>query len=169
MKKSGKLKVTAEGDREIVMTRVFNAPREMVFEAWTNPELVKRWLLGPPGWSMPVCEINAKQGGKYRYVWQHDTDGTQMGISGTYIEVKRPERIVSTERFDEAWYPGEGRNTLVLVEQNGETTMTATSRYESRAARDAVLKTGMESGVRDSYDRLEKILESSAETAGASR
>jgi uncharacterized protein YndB with AHSA1/START domain len=169
MKNAGKLKVSAEGDRDIVMTRVFNAPRAMVFEAWTDPELVKRWLLGPPGWSMPVCEIDARQGGRYRYLWKHDTDGTQMGMSGTYIEVKRPERIVSTETFDEAWYPGEGRNTLVLVEENGKTTMTATSRYESREARDAVLKTGMESGVKASYDRLEKILESSAETAGASR
>ncbi|HUQ98392.1 MAG TPA: SRPBCC family protein [Gemmatimonadaceae bacterium] len=170
MKNAGELKVTAAGDREIIMTRVFNAPREMVFDAWTKPELVRRWLLGPDGWSMPVCEIDARPGGRYRYVWKNDVNGSEMGMSGTYIEVKRPDRIVSTETFDEAWYPGEGRNTLVLVENNGETTMTATSRYESRAARDAVLRTGMESGVRASYDRLAAILESSEiTTSGASR
>ena len=170
MKNAGELQVTAEGDREIVMTRVFNAPREMVFDAWTNPDLVRRWLLGPDGWSMPVCEIDARPGGRYRYVWKHNTNGSEMGMSGTFVEVKRPERIVSTEKFDEAWYPGEGRNTLVLIERNGQTTMTSTSRYESRAARDAVLKTGMESGVRASYDRLAEMLESSnAATAASSR
>ena len=169
MKNAGDLKVTAQGDREIVMTRVFNAPRALVFDAWTKPELVKRWLLGPDGWTMPVCEIDARPGGKYRYVWKHSTNGTQMGMSGTYVEVKRPDRIVSTEIFDEAWYPGEGRNTLTLVEADGKTTMTATSRYESKTTRDAVLKSPMESGVRASYDRLEKVLESSrAEPAGAS-
>ena len=170
MKNSGELKVTAVGDREIVMTRVFNAPRDMVFDAWTRPELVKRWLLGPDGWTMPVCQIDARPGGTYRYVWKNSSNGTGMGMSGTYIEVRRPERLVSTEKFDEAWYPGEGRNTLILVEEGGRTVMTATTRYESRAARDAVLKTGMESGVRASYDRLEEILESSrAEIAGAAR
>ena len=168
MKNPGDLKVTAGGDREIVMTRVFNAPRELVFDAWTNADLVRRWLLGPDGWSMPVCEIDARPGGRYRYVWKHNTDGSEMGMSGTYIEVKRPERIVSTEKFDEAWYPGEGRNTLVLVEKDGKTTMTATSYYDSREIRDAVLKSPMESGVRASYDRLAEIVESSqAATAGA--
>jgi uncharacterized protein YndB with AHSA1/START domain len=170
MKNPGELKVTAGGDREIVMTRVFNAPRDLVFDAWTNPDLVRRWLLGPDGWSMPVCEIDARPGGRYRYVWKHDADGSEMGMSGTYIEVKRPERIVSTETFDEAWYPGEGRNTLVLVEKDGKTTMTATSRYDSREIRDAVLKSPMESGVRASYDRLAQIVESSqVATADASR
>jgi uncharacterized protein YndB with AHSA1/START domain len=170
MKNPGELRVTAGGDREIVMTRVFNAPRELVFDAWTNPELVRRWLLGPDGWSMPVCDIDARPGGKYRYVWKHDTNGSQMGMSGTYIEVKRPERIVSTETFDEAWYPGEGRNTLVFVEKDGKTTMTATSHYDSREIRDAVLKSPMESGVRASYDRLAEIVESSQiATAEASR
>jgi uncharacterized protein YndB with AHSA1/START domain len=170
MKNAGELKVTAGGDREIVMTRVFNAPRELVFDAWTNPDLVKRWLLGPDGWSMPVCEIDARPGGRYRYLWKHDTNGSEMGMSGTYVEVKRPERLVSTETFDDAWYPGEGRNTLTLVEKDGKTTMTATSRYDSREIRDAVLKSPMESGVRASYDRLEQILDSThADTAGASR
>jgi uncharacterized protein YndB with AHSA1/START domain len=159
----GQLKVTMPSDREIAMTRVFDAPRTLVFDAHTKPELVKRWLLGPPGWTMPVCEIDLRVGGKYRYVWRRDTDGTQMGMGGVYREVVAPERIVNTERFDEAWYAGEAFNTLVLVERGGRTTLTQTMRYESREARDAVLKSEMESGVAASYDRLAELLASPSE------
>lgn len=159
-KNAGTLKVTTPTDREIVMTRVFDAPRHLIFDAHTKPELVKRWLLGPPGWSMPVCEIDLRVGGKYRYVWRRDSDGTQMGMGGVYREIVAPERIVDTEKFDEAWYPGEAVDTLVLVEQGGKTTLTLTMLLESRAARDAVLKSGMESGVTASYDRLAEQLAS---------
>jgi len=160
MKRAATLQLTAPGEREIVMTRVFDAPRQLVFDAHTKPELVKRWLLGPPGWSMPVCEIDLRVGGKYRYVWRHDREGTEMGMGGVYREIVTPERIVNTERFDEAWYPGEAVDTLVLVERGGRTTLTLTLRYESREARDAVLKSGMESGVTASYDRLADLLAS---------
>jgi uncharacterized protein YndB with AHSA1/START domain len=160
MKSAEPLTVTTPTDREIVMTRVFDAPRRLVFDAHTRPELVRRWLLGPPGWSMPVCEIDLRVGGKYRYVWRRDTDGTQMGMGGMYREIVAPERIVNTERFDEAWYPGEALGTLVLVERQGRTTLTVTMRYESRAARDGVLKSGMETGVAASYDRLAEMLAS---------
>src|SRR2546430_643656 len=155
---SEKLQITTPTDREIAMTRVFNAPRRLVFDALTKPELVKRWLLGPPGWSMPVCEIDLRVGGKYRYVWQHDRDGTKMGMGGVYREIKAPERIVNTEKFDEAWYPGIAVGHLVLVEQGGTTTRTHTQRRESRAARDAVIKSNMESGVAASFDRLAELL-----------
>ena len=160
MKRAATLQLTAPGEREIAMTRVFDAPRQLVFDAHTKPELVKRWLLGPPGWSMPVCEIDLRVGGKYRYVWRHDREGTEMGMGGVYREIVTPERIVNTERFDEAWYPGEAVDTLVLVERGGRTTLTLTLRYESREARDAVLKSGMESGVTASYDRLADLLAS---------
>ena len=160
MKRAATLQLTAPGEREIVMTRVFDAPRQLVFDAHTKPELVKRWLLGPPGWSMPVCEIDLRVGGKYRYVWRHDREGTEMGMGGVYREIVTPEGIVNTERFDEAWYPGEAVDTLVLVERGGRTTLTLTLRYESREARDAVLKSGMESGVTASYDRLADLLAS---------
>ena len=160
MKSAGTLQLTAPGERDIVMTRVFDAPCQLVFDAHTKPGLVKRWLLGPPGWSMPVCEIDLRVGGKYRFVWRHDRNGTEMGMGGVYREIKAPERIVSTEKFDEAWYPGEAVGTLVLVEQGGRTTLTNTMRYESRAARDAVLKSAMESGVKASYDRLAGLLAS---------
>lgn len=155
---SGQLKVAANGEREIVMTRTFNAPRTLVFEAMTKPEFVKRWLLGPDGWSMPVCEIDLKVGGKYRYVWKQDSDGTEMGMGGVFREVVAPERIVVTEKFDQAWYPGEAVGRMELVEKDGKTTLTQTIQYDSRATRDAVLKSPMKSGVTASYNRLETLL-----------
>jgi len=161
----GNLKVTTPSYREIAMTRVFDAPRTLVFDAHTKPDLVRLWLLGPPGWSMPVCEMDVRVGGTYRWVWRHDRDGTTMGMGGVYREIVKPERLVTTERFDEAWYPGEALNTLVLVEQGGRTTLTQTMRYESQEARDAVLKSSMEKGVAASYDRLADLL---ASTVGRS-
>jgi len=156
----GTLKLTTPSDREIAMTRVFDAPRQLVFDAHTKPDLVRQWLLGPPGWSMPVCEMDVRVGGTYRWVWRHDTNGTEMGMGGVYREIVAPERLVTTERFDEAWYPGEALNTLVLIEQGGRTTLTQTMRYESRDARDAVIKSNMEQGVAASYDRLADLLAS---------
>jgi len=156
----GTLKLTTPADREIAMTRVFDAPRQLVFDAHTKPDLVRQWLLGPPGWSMPVCEMDVRVGGTYRWLWRHDTNGTEMGMGGVYREIVAPERLVTTERFDEAWYPGEALNTLVLIEQGGRTTLTQTMRYESRDARDAVIQSNMEKGVAASYDRLADLLAS---------
>jgi uncharacterized protein YndB with AHSA1/START domain len=158
MTNEGNLKVTARGDREIVMTRAFDAPRTLVFDAFTKPELVKRWLLGPGGWSMPVCEIDLRVGGAYRYVWRNDSNGSEMGLGGVYREIVVPERVVSTEKFDQAWYQGEAVGTLVLIEQGGKTAVTQTMLYESPETRDTVLKSGMEKGVKASYDRLAELL-----------
>ncbi len=152
------LKTAALGEREIVMTREFDAPRPLVFDAFTKPELVRRWLLGRPGWSMPVCEIDLKVGGRYRYEWTKESKGTTMGVSGVYREVSAPARVVHTERFDESWYPGECVVTTAFEETRGRTTVTMTMLFESREARDGVLKSGMESGVAVSYDRLADIL-----------
>jgi uncharacterized protein YndB with AHSA1/START domain len=157
MTNAGNLKVTTSGDREIVMTRVFDAPRKLVFDAFTKPELVRQWLLGPPGWSMPVCEIDLRVGGAYRYVWRK-AGAPDMGMGGVYREVVAPERVVCTEKFDQAWYPGEAVGTLVLVEQSGKTTATQTVLYQSQEARDGILKSGMEKGVAASYDRLAELL-----------
>ncbi|HWX56141.1 MAG TPA: SRPBCC family protein [Verrucomicrobiae bacterium] len=159
MKNTGTLKLTTPTDREIALTRVFAAPRRLVFDALTKPELVKQWLLGPPGWSMPVCEINLRVGGGYRYLWR-GPDGKEMGMRGVYREIVPPERIVQTEVFDDPWYPGEAVGTAVLVEQNGRTTLTTTILYESQAIRDMVLNSRMEQGVAASYDRLEELVES---------
>ena len=153
------LRVMAAGDREIVITRAFNAPRDLVFDSHTQPELVKRWLLGPPGWTMPVCEIDLCVGGRYRYVWRNQ-DGTEMGMGGVFREIVRPERLVATECFDQPWYPGEALDTTVFVEERGKTTVTLTVLYESREARDGVLRSPMEEGMAAGYDRLEELLAS---------
>jgi uncharacterized protein YndB with AHSA1/START domain len=153
------LKVTTPSDREIAVTRVFDAPRKLVFEALTTPALLKRWLLGPPGWTMVVCEVDPKVGGAYRYVWRHE-DGRRMGMGGIIREIVAPERLVATEKFDESWYPGDALDTTVLVERGGKTTLTVTVLYESKEARDAVLKTPMTQGMGASYDRLEALLAS---------
>ena len=155
------LKVEARGDREIVMTRVFDAPRRLVFDAFTRPELLKRWLTGPPGWTMPVCEIDLRVGGSLRYVWRGPA-GEEMGMGGVFREIVPPDRIVSTERFDQLWYPGEAVGTVILTEQGGKTTFTQTIVYESRQARDGVLKTPMEQGLGMSYDHLADLLASLA-------
>jgi len=157
---TGTLQLTTPTDPEIAMTRVFDAPRRLLFDAHTKPELVKRWLLGPDGWSMPVCDIDLRVGGAYRYVWRRDSDGTEMGMGGVYREIAAPERLVATEKFDDPWYPGEAVDTTVLVEQDGKTTLTLTVRYESQEIRDAVLNSDMKRGVADSYDRLAKLLAS---------
>ena len=156
---TGTLKVTTPTEREIALTRVFDAPRHLVFEAYTKPELVQRWLGVHAGWSWAVCEIDLRVGGAYRYVWR-GPDGAEMGMGGVYREVVAPERIVATEKFDQSWYPGEAMSTMALVEQGGRTTLTLTVRYESREARDAVLKSPMESGVAAGFDKLEELLAS---------
>ena len=157
-KSTGQLKVTTPSDREIAITRVFDAPRSRVFDAYTKPELIKRWM-GPRGWSLVVADIDLKEGGAYRFVGR-GVDGKDMGWGGIYREVARPERLVATEKFDQPWYPGEALVTTVLTEQGGKTTLTTTVRYESRAARDGVLKTSMKDGLAQSYDRLEELLAS---------
>lgn len=158
MKNTGTtLKIATPTEREIVMTRIFDAPRRLVFDAHTRPELIKRWLFGPDGWSMIVCEVDLRVGGTYRYVWRH-TNGNEMGMGGVFREVVTPERIVATEKFDEAWYPGEAIDTTVFVEKDGKTTLTLTVLYESKEARDMALTSGMEQGMALGYDRLAAML-----------
>ncbi len=154
MQNTGTLKVTLPSEREIVMTRVFNAPRQMIYDAWTKPELLKRWF-GPRGWSLVVCEIDLRVGGKWRFVLR-GPDGNEMGMGGVYRELAPPERDVHTEKFDD--YPGESLVTGVLTESAGKTTMTATILYPSQEVRDAVIKSGMEHGAAESYDRLAEML-----------
>lgn len=151
------LTITARGDREIVMTRSFDASRELVFDCLTRPELVQRWLGVFGGWEMPVCEIDLRVGGTYRYQWR-GPDGSVMGMRGMFREIVRPERIVTTEKFDESWYPGGAVGTAILTEERGKTTLTTTVRYDSPEAREAVLKSPMETGVAAGYDQLDTVL-----------
>src|ERR1700704_1771922 len=138
MKNTGTLEVTTPADREIVLTRVFDAPRRMVFEAFTKPELLKRWF-GPRGWTLVVCEVDLRVGGSFRFVLR-GPDGRDMGMRGVYREIVPPERSVHMESFDD--YPGESRVTTVLDEEDGKTTLTTTVRYSSQDVRDIVIKTG---------------------------
>ena len=159
MKAIGKMQVTTPSDREIVITREFTAPRVLVFDAYTKPELLKRWLLGPPGWTMPVCEVDLRVGGKYRYVWR-SAEGAEMGMGGVHREVVPPEKIVCTQLFDQDWTGGETLGTLVLTEQGNKTLVTNTILYPSREARDGAHCSGMEEGMSAGYDRLEELLTS---------
>ncbi|HEV8599028.1 MAG TPA: SRPBCC family protein [Gemmatimonadales bacterium] len=158
--------MTTPSDREIVLTRGFDAPRKLVWEALTTPALLKRWLLGPPGWTMTTCELDLRVGGAYRYEWRKE-DGTVMGMGGLLREVVAPERLIATERFDQSWYPGEGLVSQVLTEQGGRTTITMTLRYESKEARDMVVKSGATSGMELGYARLAELL--AAAPAGSGR
>ncbi len=150
--------IVTRGDRELVITRGFNAPPPLVFDAYTRPELVRQWLLGPPGWQMPVCEIDLRVGGRYRYLWRHDADGREMGMGGEFREVTPPKRLVATEKFDDAWYPGEAVSTLDLKEQAGGTLLTQIVRYQSSEARDIALKSGMDKGMEMGFNRLAELL-----------
>src|SRR4029450_7347752 len=115
-KSAATLQVTTPSDREIAMSREFDAPRHLVYEGLTTPELLKRWLLGPDGWSLVVCDLDLRVGGRYRYVWKRDRDGFEMGMGGVYREVVPNERIVSTEGFADAWYPGGAGGRGAVVE-----------------------------------------------------
>lgn len=159
MNNTGTLQVTTPSDRELVMTRDFDAPRRLVFEAWTNPEHLPHWMLGPEGWTMPVCEIDLRPGGAWHFVWRR-ADGTEMEMRGVYREIAPPERLVSTESWGGNW--PETVNTLILSEKNGKTTITQTVLYPSKEARDAALKTGMKEGMSMGLDRLDKYLRTMA-------
>jgi uncharacterized protein YndB with AHSA1/START domain len=159
MGQDGNLNVATPGDREIVITRTFNAPRDLVFDAMSKPEFLRRWLLGPPGWTMTVCENDLRVGGAFRHVWR-GADGAEMAMRGVYREVVRPERVVRTETFEFGCdaQSGEQLGTLVLTEQGGKTTLTLTVLYPSKVARDGAIASGMEHGVAAGYDRLDEIL-----------
>ncbi len=154
MLNTGTLKVTTPTDLEIVLTRVFDAPAHLVYKAFTDPELLKRWF-GPHGYSLTVCEVDLRVGGAWRYVLK-GPDGTTMGMGGVYHEIVPGRRTVNTESFDD--YPGDSVVTTVLTEHDGKTTLTATARYESKEVRDAVVESGMEHGAAETYDRLAELL-----------
>lgn len=142
-------------DREVVLTRVFNAPRHLVFDAMTTPKLLERWLIAN-GRPMTVCEVDARAGGAYRFVWQV-AGKRDVGMHGVHREVERPSRIVRTEAWED-WDAGETISTSVLTEDRGMTTLTTTVLFPSKEVRDEVLKSGMAKGAGESYDHLERVL-----------
>jgi uncharacterized protein YndB with AHSA1/START domain len=153
------LKVSTPTDREIVLTRVFDAPRPLVWSAMTKSELLKRWLFGPEGWTMTVCDDDVRVGGAFHYAWS-GPGGEAMSLRGVYREVAPPERVVRTESFEFGCdtQAGEQLATLVLTEEADKTYLTLTVLYPSREARDGTLASGMEHGVGAGYNRLDAIL-----------
>src|SRR5262245_40723879 len=152
--KIGATAFTMPSDREIIMTRAVDAPRQLVFKAWTNPEHLPKWF-GRRGWTLPVCQIDLRQGGAWHFALR-GPGGESMGMRGVYQEITPPERLVYTESFD--GYPGETLNTLILSEEHGKTTITCSVLYPSKEARDAVLKSRMQEGVSETFDRLAEHL-----------
>ena len=151
--------ITTPSDLEIRITRVFNAPRPLVFDAMSKPEFLKRWMLGPPGWSMIQCDDDLRVGGTFRCAWRNE-EGAEMAMSGVYREVVPPERIVRTESFEFGCdgQAGEQLATMVLTEQGEQTLLTVSLLYPSKEARDATIASGMEHGVDASYNRLDELL-----------
>ena len=153
---SESFKVTTPSDCEIRLTRLFDAPRHLVFEAMSKPEHIKEWWgrLGD-GYSVPVCEVDFRPGGRWRFV-NRTANGELVAFYGVYREIAAPDRVVNTEIFEQ--FPDiESVVTTVLTEENGKTRLTATVRYPSLEVRDLVLKTGMERGAGISYDCLEEV------------
>ena len=153
---SSTFKVTTPSDTEIRMTRLFDAPRRLVFEAMTKPEHVKQWWgrLGE-GYSVPVCEIDLRPGGKWRFVNRHPNG--EAAFHGEYREITPPSRLVFTEIFED--FPDSvSVVTSEFTEEDGKTRLTATVAYPSREVRDMVLASGMSGGAGVSYDRLEDLV-----------
>jgi uncharacterized protein YndB with AHSA1/START domain len=142
-------------DCEVVAIRVVNAPLRLVWDAWTRCEHLKNWLLGPDGWTMPVCEMDLRPGGAWHYGFRH-RDGSEMAMRGVFREIEPPTRMVRTESWGGDW--PETVNTLLLIEEDGMTVMTCTVLYPSKQARDRALQTGMREGWSLSYDRLDRAL-----------
>lgn len=157
-----KAQVSQPSDHEVKVVRSFKAPRDLVYKAYTTPDLVKRWCLGPPGWEMPVCEMDVRVGGKYRWRWRSNSDGKEFGFHGEYKEVNAPVKLVNTEYYDPGDVGGDmghGANiTVEFVEANGVTTMTSTMDFGTKQACDAAVATGMTDGMEQSYQLLDKVL-----------
>lgn len=157
--------VTSPSEREVRVTRTFNAPRQLVYDAHTKPELVKKWQ-GYPGWDMPICEMDVRVGGKYRWLWKNQEDGTQFGFFGRYTEVNAPSKLVNDQYFDagnfESTMPT-GDPCIVSVElseQSGVTTLVCNLTFVSKEACEGAVATGMTDGMEFSYTRLDDLFRS---------
>ncbi len=162
MKSPAKAEVTLPGDAEVRVTREFFAPREIVFRAYTEPALLQRWLLGPPGWSMPVCEMDLEVGGQFRWRWKNDEDGKEFGFHGEFLDVREPARIVHSEFYDPGDIGGDmGEGMTVRItfdDTDGVTTVTTSMEFKSQRDRDAAMSTGMTDGMEMSYKLLDALL-----------
>lgn len=162
MSESSKTQVMLPSDHEVKVVRAFNAPRELVYKAYTTPELMQRWLLGPPGWTMPVCEMDVRVGGKFRWRWRSIEGSQEFGFHGEFRVVEPGRRLVHTEYYDPGDVGGDmGEGSLItveLTEQDGVTTMSTLMDFYTKAARDAAMSTGMTDGMEMTYQRLDELL-----------
>ena len=158
-----KAEVSLPSDSAVKVTRQFNAPRELVYKAYTTPSLMQRWLLGPPGWTMPVCEMDVRVGGAFRWRWRSIEDGKEFGFYGEFREVSAPGKLVHTEYYDPGDVGGEmGEGALITVElkeKNGVTTVSTLMAFGTKEARDAAMSTGMTDGMEMSYQLLDEVLD----------
>jgi uncharacterized protein YndB with AHSA1/START domain len=159
-----KAQVTLPSEREVKVVRSFKASRTLVYRAYTEPELIRKWMLGPPGWSMPVCEMDVRVGGQFRWRWRSDEDGKEFGFSGTFREVAPAAKLAHSEAFDSGTtgQPSSGGEALItttFAEEGGVTTVTTLMDYGSREVRDAAVATGMTDGMEQSYQLLDRMLE----------
>jgi uncharacterized protein YndB with AHSA1/START domain len=158
-----KAQVTMPSDREVQVIRSFKAPRALVYRAYTEPELVRRWMLGPPGWTMPVCDMDVRVGGRYQWRWRSNDGGSEFGFSGTFREVQPSSRLVHTEAYEPGTvgggYPDQAAIvTTVFAEDAGVTTVTTTMDFGSKEARDGAVATGMTDGMEQSYQLLDALI-----------
>jgi len=142
-------------DTEIRAIRVFDAPRELVWAMHTDPKHIANWMTGPEGWTMPVCEVDVRKGGRWKYMWRK-SKGEEMAMEGAFVEVVPPSKLVTSERWGPEW--PETINTVELSERGKQTVLTMTIKYPSKEARDAAMATGMREGMEQSYARLDRVL-----------
>lgn len=155
--------VSTPSDKEVLVTRSFDSPVDLVWQAYTEPALMKRWLIGPPGWCMPVCDMDLRVGGKYRWRWRNDAEGTEFGFDGEFLEVVDQSKIVHTQRFiagnlNESMGQEGSIVSVSLQEANGITTAVTSIQYATKEDRDAAFSTGMTEGMEMSYQALDKVL-----------
>ena len=154
MTSSGKAVVTLPTDTQILITRDFDAPRHLVYKAWTTPELIKRWWSGDRG-TVTLAEVDLRVGGTWRYVMTAN-QGFEVAFHGEYKEIVPNERVVATEVF-EGMPEGEALTTNTFTEKDGRTTLTMLSEHSSQIIRDMVVNSGMEGGMQESMDHLEQV------------
>ena len=157
-----KAEVTLPTDSQVLVKRSFDAPRALVYRAHTEPPLMRRWMLGYPGWTMPVCEMDVREGGKYRWRWKHEEDGKEFGFHGVFQEVVANQRLRYTQVFDPGDFGGNmGDGTLIAVdfaEDSGTTTVTNLMDFGTKEARDAAVSTGMTDGMEVNYQGLDRLV-----------
>ena len=151
-----KLQITRESDSTVLGTRHFAAPPDKIFEAHVNPDILREWCLGPDGWSMPVCESDPKPGGKIRFVWRNDSDGSEFSLTGEYQEVERPTRIVHVERMHLPDTTPDNRVETMFEPHEGGTLLTLRMTLPNAEALEEMLKAGTADGMEKSYSRLDK-------------